>query len=327
MNLARSAILFALASVLAAPLAVVAQQPGKVYRIGYLSYALPPTAKPPTALREGLKEFGYVEGKNLVIDFRGANGNGDRLPELVAELIRGKPDVILATNTPAAQAAQKATSNIPVIFMTVADPVASGLVTSLGRPGGNVTGFTTAAPELSAKRLQLLKEAVPTVSRVAVLSNPANPASALQLHEMEAVAKSLGVKLQVAPAKDPAEFENAFALMVKEHANALIVAADPVFAFHRAKITELAAKHRLPAIYQNSLDAESGGLLAYGPSGENVNRRAAVFIDRILKGAKAAELPVEQPSTFQLIINRKTANALGLKIPPSLLLRADRVIE
>jgi len=320
---------------LATPLVAEAQQTGKVARIGFLSPASPSDAagNPSdlavlfAAFRERLRELGYVEGQNIKIESRWAEGNYDRLPGFAADLVRLKVDVIVTYGTPAAQAAKRATGTIPIVMALIIDPVASGLVTSLARPGGNITGQSMMSPDLAQKQLQILKEVVPKVSRVAVLHNPANPGNAPEVRHAQDAARALGVRLQLLGARGPGEIDSAFAAMTHEQASAVIVLVDAVLQNNRTRITDLAARHRLPAVYGLSEYAEAGGLLAYGPNRLDMFRRAATYVDRILKGAKPGDLPVEQPSTFALVINLKTAKALGLTIPPSLLLRADQVIE
>jgi putative ABC transport system substrate-binding protein len=279
------------------------------------------------AFREGLRELGYVEGRNIQVESRWAEGNYDRLPGLAADLVRLKVDVIVTYGTPAAQAAKGATGTIPIVMAAIIDPVASGLVTSLARPGGNITGQSMMSPDLAEKQLQILKELVPKTSRVAVLHNPANPGNAPQVRHAQDAARALGVRLQILGARGPSEIDGAFAAMAAEQAGAVIVLVDAILQSNRARIADLAARHRLPAVYGLHEYAEVGGLLAYGPNRLDMFRRAATYVDRILKGAKPGDLPVEQPSTFTLVINLKTAKALGLTIPPSLLLRADQVIE
>jgi putative ABC transport system substrate-binding protein len=325
----RRAFIFATTGgLLAAPLARRAQQAGKVPRIGYL--ALNPAANPHLheAFRQGLRDLGYVEGRNLVIEYRDDEGKVERLPALAAELVSLKVDLIVAGAYQATLAAKNATKTIPIIMVAVADPVRIGLIASLVRPGGNITGLTLlAGTEMIGKHLELLKEAVPNLSRVAVLSNPANPMHVLRLREVEVAGRSLRVQLQILKAQGPEEFDSAFAAMTRERAGALYVVGDPMFVSHRRRLAELAAKSRLPAVYELKDHAEAGGLMVYGPSTVDMFRRAATYVDKILKGAKPGDLPVEQPTKFDLTINLKTAKALGLTIPQSLLLRADQVIE
>ena len=309
-----------------APLAAEAQQPAKAHRIGVLS---PSTALPSNqeAFRQGLRELGYIDGKNFVLERRSAEGRLDRLPELARELVRLKVDVIVAGSTPGALAAKNATGTVPIVVVLTGDPVASRLVASLARPGGNLTGVTTLSKELSAKQLEVLKEAVPRVTRVALLFNPANPDTEPAVKRAVATAGVLGMKHHVLEVRDPNEIDNAFAAMSKERAGALFVVTDPMLTSHRTRIVGLAAKSRLPAMYGNREFVDDGGLMFYGASLHDMYHRAATYVDKILKGAKPADLPVEQPTKYALVINLKTAKALELTIPPSLLLRADQVIE
>jgi putative ABC transport system substrate-binding protein len=317
---------------LAVPLAAEAQPAAKVYRIGLLGGGSPPTA-PEAASRlgegfsQGLRELGYVESQNILIEVRYYGDRTERLPALAAELVRLNVDVIVAGGPPAPEAAQRATSTIPIVMVFHPDPVGSGLVVSLARPGGNVTGLSSLSPELIGKRVQLLKEAVPGISRVAVLSNPTVPSHALDLREAEVAARSLKVQLQVLEAQAPSDFASAFSAMTKDRAGALIALGGSIFYGHRTRIVELAAQSRLPAMYTVKEYAEAGGLMAYGPNFRENWRRAATYVDKILKGAKPADLPVEQPTKFELVINLKTAKALGLTIPQSLLGRADEIIQ
>ena len=280
------------------------------------------------AFRQGLRELGWVEGQNIVIDYRFAEGRFDRLPDLAAELVRLKVDLIVAAPAPAAVAAKNATATIPIVMISVSDPVGTGLIASLARPGGNVTGLSfSVGLELFGKQLELLKETVPKVRRVAILSNPANPAHALLIKDVKVAARSLGVQLQLLEARGPDEFDGAFAAMADERVGALLVVADAMFSVHQARLADLAAKNRLPSMHGLRAYVEAGGLIYYGPNFPDQWRRAATFVDRIFKGAKPADLPVQQPTKFELVINLKTAKALGLTIPPSLLLRADEVIQ
>ncbi len=313
---------------LAAPPATAAQQPAKVSRIGFLQPGSASVNRHfADAFRQGLHDFGYVEGQNIAIEYRWADGRAERLPELAAELVRLKVDVLVVSSTPGGLAAKKATQTIPVVMVAVGDPVGTGLVASLGRPGGNLTGLSDITVDMSAKRLELVKEVVPTASRVAVLWNPTHLTNPLQLRETQAAAQALGVTVQSLAVQGADEFERAFAAMMRERAGALVVLADPLTVFHRSRLANLAAKHRLPAIYPFREQAEAGGLMSYGPHLPDLWRRAAIFVDKILKGAKPADLPVEQPTRFELVINRKTAKALGLTVPPSILIRADQVIQ
>ena len=306
-----------------------AQQPTKVPRIGYLGFSSPSTI--PTrieAFRQGLRELGYVEGKNIFIEWRSAEGNADRLPSLAAELVRLKVDIIVTNGPYSTRAAKAATVNIPIVMAAVGDPVGDGIVTSLARPGGNITGLSSVAPELSGKRLELLKEIVPKLSRVAVFGSSTSPNTAGIFKEVELAAKAFGVKLQYLDVVGPKDIETAFRAAVKGRADAMLwqVAAGVANA-HRTQILELAVKSRLPAIYHNSLYFDAGGLMTYSASATGLDRRAATYVDRILKGAKPADLPVEQPKKFELIINLKAAKQIGLTIPPNVLVRADKVIK
>ena len=317
------------AVLLAAPLAAWAQPVAKPPRIGLLA----PGSASDASLRleaflQGLRERGLIEGENVVIEYRWGGGRLDRLPDLAAELVRLRVDAIFAPASAATIAAQNATKTMPIVMATFGDPVGRGTIASLARPGGNVTGLSySVGPEISSKQLELLKEVVPKVSRVAVLGNPDNPPYGAFLREAEVAGRSLGVQLQVLEARGPNDFDRAFAAMVKQRAGALLVLAEPVSLLHRTPLAELAAKNRLPAIYGFREYVEAGGLLAYGPNLSDLWRRAATYVDKILKGARPGDLPVEQPTKFELVINLKTAKALGLTIPPSLLGRADEVIQ
>jgi putative ABC transport system substrate-binding protein len=314
-------------ALLAAPLAAQAQQPSRTPRIGVISTGTLATSRPNVeAFREGLRELGLVEGRTVVIEYRWAEGRAERFHALAVELVGLKVDLILASSTPVALAAKNATTTIPIVFATAADPVGS-LVASLARPGGNVTGLSLLAPEITARQLQLLKEGVRRGSRVAVLSNPANSYTPRMVTETEAAARSLGLRVHVLGARGADELEGVFAAITKERPDAFFTLADPVLFAHRARIAEFANRNRLPAMYPHREYAEAGGLMAYGADLRENFRRAATFVDKILKGAKPAELPVEQPTTFELIINLRTAKALGLTIPPAVLARADEVIE
>jgi putative ABC transport system substrate-binding protein len=326
---------FAIAAVLlllAAPFAAVTAQPaGKVPRVGYLnggSSSDPVRQRRLEAFRQALRELGYVDGQNIAIESRWAEGQYDRYPALAADLVRLKVDVIVAQGGAATQAAQQATRTISIVMSLVLDPVGIGLVPSLARPGGNVTGTSFMAPDLVGKQLELLKELVPKVSRVALLWHPANPGSAPFLREAEAAARILGVRLQTLEARNPQEIDSAFAAMTRERAGSLLIFPDPLFGTQRRQIAELAAKRRLPAIHAGTPEyAEAGGLMVYSPSILDLERRAATYVDKILKGAKPADLPVEQPTKFELIINLRAAKAIGLTIPQSLLQRADQIID
>ncbi len=314
--------------ILAAALAAGAQQPGKVSRIGFLS-TFSPSDVPRwrQAFRQGLRDLGYTESHNIAIEYRYAEGRPERLPDLAAELARLKVDVIVAETTPASLAAKQATTTIPIVMTIVADPLGNGLVSSLARPGGNITGLSLQLPELAAKRLQLLKEVVPRVSRVAVLWNPASPITAPQFTETEAAARALGLQLESLEVRGPDDFERAFQAATRRRAGALLVLEDFLIVSQRTRIVAFAAKSRLPSVSGVPDFAEAGGFMVYAPNFPDISRRAATYVDRILKGAKPADLPVEQPTKFELVINLKTAKALGLAIPQSILIRADQVIQ
>jgi putative ABC transport system substrate-binding protein len=282
------------------------------------------------AFRQGLRDLGHVEGRNVVIEYRDAGGKFERLPTLAAELVALKVDVIVAPSTPAALAAKQATRTLPIVFAVTADPVGSGLVTSLARPDGNVTGLSTLASELVGKGLELLKQAVPGVSQVAVLWQPGALGERTEKDQLKAAdvaARALGVRLQFVEARGPADFERAFSDMTRARAGALTALASNMFSRERRRLVDLTARNRLPAVYPLREFVDAGGLMSYGSSFADNYRRAATYVDRILKGAKPGDLPVEQPTKFELVINRKTAKALGLTIPQSLLLRADEVIQ
>jgi|SRR5215831_13934923 len=315
-------------SVLAAPLAAETQPAGTVRRIGYLAAG---SAKVNVnyvdAFRQGLRELGWVEGQNIVVEYRHAEGRFDRLPDLAAELIRLRVELIFATPTPAAVAARNATRTIPIVMRGVGDPVELGLIESLARPGGNVTGLSySVGMETFGKSLELLKEAVPKVRRVAILSNPDNPAHARAVDTLKGTARSLALQLQLLQARGPDALDGAFAAMAKERVGALFVVADSMLFLHRARLADLAVKGRLPSMHGYREDVEAGGLMSYGPSFVPQFKQSAVYVDKILKGARPADLPVEQPTKFELVINLKTAKALGLTIPQSLLVRADEII-
>ncbi len=326
MRFKRIAFITALAvGLLAAPLLVGAQQPAKVPRVGILRDVTPSPGPddPFPEFRQGLRELGYVEGQNIVLEYRSAEGKPERLPALAAELVRLKVDLIVAVFTPAALAAKNASTTIPIVFIA-GDPLGSGLVPSLARPGGNITGVTNIFRELSPKRLQLLKEVVPKVSRVGVLFTRTNPLQVTSWTETENAAKSLGVTLQAMRVEGPKDLESAFEAARKGRVGALVVLAREA-GIQRAAV--LSARARLPAISPIREFAEAGGLMAYGVNFHDLFRRAATYVDKILKGAKPADLPVEQPTRFELVVNLKTAKALGLTIPQSILIRADQVIQ
>jgi putative ABC transport system substrate-binding protein len=295
----------------------------KIFRIGVLSPGCHPPSSALNLLLQGLRDLGYVEGQNLAIEWRYSEGKAERFADLAAELVRLQVDVIVAMSTPAALAAKHATQTIPIIMVYVADPVGTGLVTSLARPGGNLTGVSDMATALSAKRLELLKEAVPTLSRVAVLWNAADPGMVLRFREIEAAARVLGVTLQSLEVRNPQGFEPAFTAITRERPDALFVVAEVLTLSHRCQVLDFAAKHRLPAMYEFGVFAHDGGLMAYGPKLTDAFQRGAYYVDRILKGVKPADLPVEQPMNFELVINPKTAQILGLTLPASLILQAE----
>jgi putative tryptophan/tyrosine transport system substrate-binding protein len=324
-------ITVALGCLCVAPLAPEAQPPTHVHRIGTLSALGTTPGRNPfvEAFLEGMRALGYVEGQNFVLEYRGAEGQFEGFPDLAAELVRLKADVIVAQGTPAALAAKHATTMIPVVMVGVGDPVGSGLVASLARPGGNITGLSNLSPDLVGKQLEFLKDVRPTVSRVAVLWNPANPAHALMVRAADVAAQALGVQLHLVEARGrgPEAFDSAFAAMTNAHAGALLVLADNIFFEHRRRLAELAAMSHLPTMYQGREHVEAGGLISYAASVSGVWRRGATYVDKILKGAKPADLPVEQPTKFELVINLKTAKVLGLTLPASLLVLADKVIQ
>jgi len=308
-------------------LSAEAQRMGRVYRIGFLGATSPSGyALQVEAFRAGLRELGYVQGKNIVIEFRWAEGRYARLPELAAELVRLKPDVLVTHAIAGTRAAKRATATIPIVMGVAGDAVATGLVEGLARPGGNVTGSSFFFPELNAKRLEVLKEALPRLSRVGVLLNPDNPANVAMLRAMEETAQSVKVQLQAVEVRSPADFEGAFATIMKGRTGALAVCDDALLIAEAARIAGLARMNRLPTIGFIEY-AKAGGLLAFGVDFPELWRRAAGFVDKILKGAKPADLPVEQPTKFQVVVNLKTAKALGLTIPQSILVRADEVIQ
>src|SRR5262245_50496718 len=301
-----------------------AQQPTRIPRIGYLGGGSPSSYPARIeAFRQGLRELGYMEGKNIVVEYRYAEGKADRERELAAELARLKVDVIVTGGPTTTRAAKEATTTIPIVFAQDGDPVASGFVASLARPGGNITGLSTLAPELSGKRLELLKEIVPKLSRVTVIGNSTEPGNAQTLKEIEVATGALKVKLQYLDVLSSKDIETAFRAAAKGRADGVVILGSAVFNTHRIRIVELAVKSRLPATYTRPEYVEDGGLMTYGPSINDLYRRAATYVDKILKGAKPADLPVEQPTKFELIINLKTAKQIGLTIAPNVLVRAD----
>jgi putative ABC transport system substrate-binding protein len=313
-----------------APRAGQAQQQGKIPRIGFLHPAVPQNNSSPflEAFRQGLRELGYVEGKNIQLEVRWGEGKLDRLPGLAAELVRLKVDVIVAASSPSVLAAKQATQTIPIVMPFSSDPVGDGLVASLARPGGNITGLSMMAPEVGAKRLQLLKEVLPKLSRaVAVLWNPSYVGMGARFRDAQRNAPAAGVDVRSLEVRDTRELERALDALTREHTDALILLADPLTLSQRLRIVEFAAEARLPAMYEISEFADAGGLMSYGHNPGEMCRRAATYVDKILKGAKPGDLPIEQPTKFELVINLKTAKALGVTIPQTVLIRADRVIE
>jgi putative tryptophan/tyrosine transport system substrate-binding protein len=305
-----------------------AQAPSKIHRIGFLGNSTAVLeANLVGPFREGLRDLGYVEGQNTVIEYRWAEGKYERFPALIDELIALKVDVIVTAGTPATLAVKKATASVPLVMVAVGDPVGTGIVPSLGHPGGNVTGLTSISAEMEGKRLELLREVVPKLSHIAVLWNAASPIQVIQENQMRAAARVLGIKVLSLGVRNVEEIEAAFADIVRERPEALFVLADRLFLHHRARIMDFAARQRLPGVHAYRELVEVGGLMSFGPSYAEMHRRAAYFVDRILKGAKAGELPVERPATFELVVNLKTARAFGLVIPQSVIMRATEVIR
>ncbi len=326
----RRAVVMAFGAAAFAPLASFAQQQRKVWRVGFLSYAhrdLVESDHVYGPFVEGMRELGYVEGRNLQIVWRSAQGKIERLPGLAAELVRLKLDLLATQGTPASQAAQKATATIPIVMISIGDPLESGLANTLARPGGNRTALSLMASELGAKLLEMLREVVPKLARVAVLINPSNDFGSALLKNLQPAALRTGVRLQPLEVSTPEEITNGFAAMARENVGALIVPQDPVLSLNRKQILALAAKQRLPSISTSGGFVESGGLMSYGQNARENPRRAATYVDKIFKGANPGELPVLQPTTFEFFINRKTAAALGIKLPQLLLAQATRVIE
>ena len=323
------AVLAAFGSSLAVPV-IEAQTATKVYRIGTLRPGSRPTApdwKQRWVFAEALRDLGWVQGRNIVIEDRWADGRTERLPALASELVRQGVDVIATRSWPAAVAAKQATTTIPIVIAGTGDPVATGLVQSLARPGGNITGLGDLDTELSAKRLEFLKEAVPNLARLAVLWNSADGGMTLRARAIQGAARTLGVTVRPLGVQEPEELDQAFAAMTQERPDALLVVSDLLTMLHRKRIIEFTAQHRMPAMYEVRGFVDAGGLISYGQNFDDSERRAALYVDRILKGAKPAELPVEQPTRFELVVNLKTAQALGLAVPETLLLRADQVIR
>jgi putative tryptophan/tyrosine transport system substrate-binding protein len=329
----RREFILALGGAVAWPLAARAQQARKTHTIGLLSPAIPPS---PDAINNsgvggpfsnGLRELGWIEGQNITIERRYAENRLERLPELASELVRLNVELIVALGTLGPLAAKRATSTIPIVMTAAGDPLASGLVASLGRPGGNVTGLSLMVPDIAGKRLELLKEILPQLNRVAVLWNAANPYPAIVFKETQAVGRGLGIEVQSLEVRSPDDFDGAFEDARRHHPDALIEVEDPLTNSFYKRIIEFAAAERLPSLHGTGQEVEAGGLISYGASIPDLFRRAAGYVDKILKGAKPADLPVEQPTKFELVINLKTAKALGLTVPPTLLARADEVIE
>jgi putative ABC transport system substrate-binding protein len=321
-RLALSAMLFALS------LPAEAQQPKTVPRVGQLyAGSLSATTDRTGAFRQGLRELEYIEGKNIVVEYRYADGKLDRLPALAAELVRLKVDIIVTSGSTSTRAAKEATKTIPIVMTQDTDPVAEGFVASLARPGGNITGLSTLGPELTGKQLELLKEVVPRLSRVAVLGTSTSPGSAPVLKELDLAAGALKVKLQYLDVLSPKDIETAFRAASKDRAEAVLVLPSPVLSSHRTQVLDLVVKSRLPAIYPDNRWVNSGGLMIYSTSITDLDRRAATYVDKILKGRMPADLPVEQPMKFEFIVNLKAAKAIGLTIPPNVLVRADKVIR
>ena len=310
------------------PLAARAQQHSTVPRIGYLfSFTRAEGEHLWQACRQGLRDLGYVEGQNIILEPRFAEGHNERLPKLAADLVQIKVDVIVTAATPASRAAKAATSTIPIVFVAVGDPVKAGLVATLARPGGNVTGLSLLTSDLSGKRLSLLMETVPKISRVGILMNPDNPISAIFLEETKLAARQLGAELQPLDARSPKEIEQAFAGAAGQRVDAIIVFDDPVLWSYRAQIVALTAARKIPAVYGYRDFVDGGGLMSYGPDRPDQYRRTAIYVDKILKGAKPSDLPIEQPTKFELIVNRKTAKSLGIELPASIIVGANEVIE
>lgn len=324
----RRKLLVAISMSTLAPFFCFAQQQSKVWRVGFLQGGpRPPDGLPPAVLRKSLEELGYVQGKNLQYEGRWAQGNSSRIPELAAELVQSRVDVIVTTGWPAAQAAKNATSTIPIVIAFAGDAVGTGLVTSLSRPGANLTGISDMAVDLAAKRMELLKETVPKASRIAVLWNQADLGMTSRYREIDRAARSLGVSVLAHGVLEPADFDAAFAAMTREHPDAIFMISDALTTSNRKRVIDFADAQRIPAMFEFSVNVENGGLMSYGPSFDDTFRRLSFYVDRILKGAKPGELPMEQPTRFYLFLNQKAARAISIKIPDSIILRADKVIE
>ena len=328
MNKRRKLMLAFGAGALAAPFASFGQQPARIGRIGYLSGYRSDNDVRFAAFKQKLRDLGHVEGKTISIDYLSTEAVYDRLPSAAAELVRRNVDVIMATGgTPAVTAARNATTTIPIVFAGVADPVGQGIVASLARPGGNITGATDQSRDTAVKSLSLLKEMIPSAKRIAILTNPTNSSLVFVLRDMQAAAKTLRLEITVVNAKTPADLESAFAEIARGRHAALAILSDAMFFAETGRLVTLAEKHRLPTMGRQNVIAEQGGLMSYGSNPLDLVRSAAVLVDKILKGAKPGDLPIEQPTKFELVINRKTAKALGITIPPALLISADKVIE
>lgn len=320
----RRAFLCGAMSAFTVPVSAGAEQTSRVYRVGFLRQGQPPKTFV-EGFQQGLRERGYVDGQNVIVDFRFTDGSLDQLPQLAEELVRAKVDVILASASSAAMAAKRATTSVPIVFAGVSHPVEVGIVPSLAHPGSNITGVAINAAGLAGKRLELLRELVPTLRRIAMLSHPAHTTNRVQVHEADAAARILGMQIEVVPVGSPSDFEPAVTAL--RNVEGLLHVDAPLFTTNRARLAQVIARRRLPAIYALRLYVDAGGLISYGANIPQLYRRAATYVDKVLKGAKPADLPVEQPTIFELVINLKTARALGLAISPSLLLRADQVIE
>ncbi len=328
MNNRRKLIVALGAVAITAPLRSFAQPQGKVWQVGFLAAgARPANGLPPAALRQALAELGYAEGKNVVYEGRWAEGKLTRLPEMAVDLVQRRVDAIVVLGWPPAQAAKAATTTIPIVSAFAGDPVKTGLVASMARPGGNLTGISDMAVELSAKRLELLKETVPKASRIAIMWNEDDLGMTLRYREVDRAARVLGVAVQALGVREPDDFAAAFSAMTRERPDALVLVTDSLTNLNRKRVIEFAETHRIPVMYEFSSFVQDGGLMSYGPSPDDNFRRAAYYLNRIFKGTKPADLPMEQPTRYYLFINQKTAKALSIKIPDSIMLRADKVIE
>src|SRR4051795_5968317 len=323
----RRELMLLLGGAMTAPLTARAQQAGKVYRIVFLGDSPASISEPMEAFRQGLRDLGYVEGRNIAIEYRWAEGKPERMREFAEELVRLKVDVIIVPGSIYTEAAKRATSTIPIVFLGHADPVATGHATSLARPGGNITGISMMLTEISVKSLELLKQAVPGLARIAVIFDPATPSHGRTLKAVEAAGPLLGLQVQPVAIRSATEFDSAFLAIVQGRADAVLVLTTPLFVAGAQPLAELALTHKLPSVFTPRENVEAGGLMSYSPNRADYYRRGAIYVDKILKGANPADLPVQQPTRFQLVVNLKTAKALGLTIPPTLLARVDEVIE